>query len=131
MSIKNLFAACLCLSLGTAVQAHRTSHPMRVTNYSATGSKNADGTFYGGWRIAADWRHYPPGSKIRLYLPKRTVVAVVHDSGSAVKGKYHVDAPLRAFRAATGLSSRGTAYCRYEVLYRAPKWNPKRYHHQH
>jgi 3D (Asp-Asp-Asp) domain-containing protein len=89
---------------------------MRVTNYEATGARCAWGGKYGAWRVAVDPHYYPHGTRILLYLPKRTVVATAEDTGGAVRGPLHIDAPTRSFIRATGLTSRGTAYCRYRVL---------------
>ena len=102
---------------------------IRVTNYEPNGQPNADGTRYGGWRVATDWQCYPPGSRLRLHLARATVIATAHDRGGAVQGPLHIDAPTRAFCKATGLNRHGTVYCRFEVLYLAPHWRACRYHH--
>jgi 3D (Asp-Asp-Asp) domain-containing protein len=67
----------------------------RVTNYSIDKKQcgNTKGITASGHKVrkgicAGDWKHYPPGTIIKLDTKELLVVA---DTGNKVKGKYHID----------------------------------------
>ena len=110
------------------IYIHPLIHPAHIrqgaiiTNYPADGSRNADGTPYGGNRIAGPVC-YPAGTAIRFHLPRGSVVGVVHDRErrGSLHGQTHFDFPCRFFERSTGLPSRGGAvgtleHIRYEVI---------------
>jgi 3D (Asp-Asp-Asp) domain-containing protein len=72
-----------------------SSIKLRVTNYQPTKKQcgNTRGITAAGHKAqegfcAADWRHYPPGTIIKLDSGEYLIVA---DTGRKVKGRYHVD----------------------------------------
>lgn len=89
---KLLLAMCLLLA---STSIHAKDLEIRVTNYRATKQQcgNSKGITASGHRVqvgicAGDWRHYPPGTIIKLDNKELIVVA---DKGSKVKGKHHID----------------------------------------
>jgi 3D (Asp-Asp-Asp) domain-containing protein len=60
----------------------------RVTNYDGPTTKTASGHRARYGICAADWKHHPPGTIIKLDTGERLVVA---DVGPAVKGRHHID----------------------------------------